>query len=63
MKHPFYVLKNLLAYRKTRYRGLTKNTSHLNTLMGLVNLKLAAKRDISYHLAKIGGGIRPRRKM
>lgn len=44
VEHPFHVLKNLLAYRKTRYRGLAKNTAHLNTLMGLVNLKLAAKR-------------------
>lgn len=44
VEHPFHVLKNQLAYRKTRYRGLAKNTAHLNTLMGLVNLKLAAKR-------------------
>lgn len=44
VEHPFHVLKNLLAYRKTRYRGLAKNAAHLNTLMGLVNLKLAAKR-------------------
>ncbi len=44
VEHPFHVLKNLLAYRKTRYRGLAKSTAHLNTLMGLVYLKLAAKR-------------------
>ncbi len=44
VEHPFHVLRNLLAYRKTRYRGLAKNTAHLNTLMGLASLKLAAKR-------------------
>jgi len=43
VEHPFHVLKNLLAHRKTRYRGLAKNIAHLMTLFGLVNLMRAHK--------------------
>ena len=44
VEHPFHVIKNRLKFRKTRYRGLAKNTAQLFTLFGLANLALAAKR-------------------
>ena len=43
VEHPFHVVKNLLRHRKTRYRGLAKNTAHLLTLFGLANLLLARR--------------------
>lgn len=43
VEHPFHVVKNLFRHRKTRYRGLTKNTAQLLTLFGLANLMLAKR--------------------
>jgi transposase, IS5 family len=44
VEHRFHALKNLLGHRKTRYRGLKKNTAQLYNLFGLVNLFLARRR-------------------
>ena len=44
VEHPFHVIKNLFHHRKTRYRGLAKNTAQLFTLFGLANLLLAGRR-------------------
>ncbi|MFZ5491606.1 MAG: transposase, partial [Pseudomonadota bacterium] len=44
VEHPFHVIKNLFRYRKTRYRGLAKNTAQVVTLFGLANLVLAGWR-------------------
>ena len=44
VEHPFHVLKNLFRHRKTRYRGLAKNTAQLFMLFGLANLVLAKRR-------------------
>jgi IS5 family transposase len=41
VEHPFHVLKNLFRHRKTRYRGLAKNTAQLHSLFALANLFLA----------------------
>jgi IS5 family transposase len=41
VEHPFHVIKNLFRHRKTRYRGLAKNTAQLFTLFGFANLVLA----------------------
>ena len=43
VEHPFHVVKNLFRHKKTRYRGLDKNTQQLFTLFGLANLVLARK--------------------
>lgn len=43
VEHPFHVIKNLFGHRKTRYRGLAKNTAQLFTLFGLANLVLAGR--------------------
>ena len=43
VEHPFHVVKNLFRHKKTRYRGLDKNTKQLFTLFGLANLVLARK--------------------
>ena len=40
VEHPFHVVKNLFHYRKTRYRGLAKNTAQLEILFALANLFL-----------------------
>lgn len=42
-EHPFHVVKNLFKHRKTRYRGLAKNTAQLFTLFGIANLVLARR--------------------
>ena len=44
VEHPFDVIKNLFRHRKTRYRGLAKNTAQLFTLFGFANLILAGQR-------------------
>lgn len=38
VEHPFHILKNRFKHRKTRYRGLPKNTAQLYTLLGMANL-------------------------
>jgi IS5 family transposase len=44
VEHPFHVIKNLFRHRKTRYRGLAKNTTQLFTLFGFAKLALAGRR-------------------
>ena len=41
VEHVFWVVKGLLKYRKTRYRGLQKQTAKLNLMFALANLILA----------------------
>jgi IS5 family transposase len=43
VEHPFHIIKNLFHYRKTRYRGLAKNTAQLHTLFALANLIIARR--------------------
>ena len=43
VEHPFHVIKNLFRHRKTRYRGLAKNTAQLFTLFGFADLVLAGR--------------------
>ena len=43
VEHPFHVIKNLYFHRKTRDRGLAKNTAQLFTLFSLANLVLAGR--------------------
>jgi IS5 family transposase len=38
VEHPFQVIKCQWNYRKTRYRGIAKNTGQLHLLFGLYNL-------------------------
>ena len=52
VEHPFHILKNRLGMKKTRYRGLKKNTAQLFTLFGIANL-LIDKRKL---FALDGGG-------
>jgi IS5 family transposase len=46
VEHVFGVVKGLFGYRKTRYRGLRKQTEKLNMLFALANLYLADKRGL-----------------
>ncbi|KAI3601632.1 Mobile element protein, partial (plasmid) [Cupriavidus necator H850] len=41
--HPFHVVKNLFGHKKTRYKGLAKNTAQMFSLFGLANLVIAKK--------------------
>ena len=43
VEHPFHVLKNLFGHRKTRYKGLAKNTAQLHSLFALANLVLVGR--------------------
>ena len=49
VEHPFHVVKNLFRHRKTRYRGLEKNSAQLLTLFGFANLVLARKWLLAPH--------------
>jgi IS5 family transposase len=40
VEHVFRVIKQQFGFQKTRYRGLEKNTSQVNLLVGLANLYL-----------------------
>jgi IS5 family transposase len=46
VEHPFRVIKCQFGNRKTRYRGLVKNTAQLITLFALSNLWMVRKRLI-----------------
>jgi IS5 family transposase len=46
VERPFRVIKCQFGYRKTRYRGLVKNTAQLITLFALSNLWMVRKRMI-----------------
>ena len=48
VEHPFHVVKNLFRHRKTRYRGLAKNTAQLHTLFGMANLVLARRLVLNF---------------
>ena len=43
VEHPFHIIKNLFKHRKTRSRGLMKNTAQLQTLLALANLFIARR--------------------
>lgn len=43
VEHVFGVVKGLLRYRKTRYKGLRKQTAKLNIMFALANLILAGR--------------------
>ena len=43
VEHPFHMLKNLFRHRKTRYKGLAKNTAQLFSLFAIANLFLARR--------------------
>ena len=43
VEHPFHIMKNLFRHRKTRYRGLAKNTAQLHSLFALANLVIARR--------------------
>ena len=47
VEHPFHILKNLFRHRKTRYRGLAKNTAQLQSLFALANLFIARRSLLS----------------
>ena len=47
IEHPFHVVKNRFQHRKTRYRGLAKNTAQMFSLFGLANLLLAKRHLLS----------------
>ena len=38
VEHVFRVIKQQFGFQKTRYRGLEKNASQVNLLVGLANL-------------------------
>jgi IS5 family transposase len=44
VKHPFYIIKNLLGLKKVRCNGLAKITARLFTLFALSNLMTAGRR-------------------
>jgi transposase, IS5 family len=46
VEHPFHIIKNLFHHKKTRYRGLFKNTAQLFTLFAMANLMIAARQII-----------------
>jgi Transposase and inactivated derivatives, IS5 family len=49
VEHPFHIVKNLFHHRKTRYKGLARNTAQLFSLFALANLVIAKNRLLSTH--------------
>ncbi len=49
VEHPFHVVKNLFRHRKTRYKGLAKNTAQLFSLFGFANLMRARRWLLDAH--------------
>lgn len=49
VEHPFHVIKNLFHHRKTRYKGLAKNTAQLFSLFALANLVIAKRPLLDCH--------------
>lgn len=47
VEHVFAALKRIFGYRKTRYRGLRKQTAKLNMMFALANLYLAGRKSLS----------------
>ena len=47
VEHVFAVVKRQLGYRRTRYRGLKKQTSKINIMFALANLILADRPSLS----------------
>lgn len=47
VEHVFGVVKGLFGFRRTRYRGLRKQTAKLNMLFALANLVLADRRCLT----------------
>jgi IS5 family transposase len=47
VEHVFAVVKRLFRYRKTRYRGLQKQTAKLNIMFALANLYLADRKSLT----------------
>lgn len=47
VEHIFAVVKKLFGYRKTRYRGLKKQTAKLNMMFALANLYLTDRENLS----------------
>jgi len=47
VEHVFAVIKNIFRYRKTRYRGLQKQTAKLNIMFALANLYLADRKSLT----------------
>lgn len=47
VEHVFAVVKRQLGYRRTRYRGLKKQTSKLNIMFALANLILADRKFLT----------------
>src|SRR3954454_6579833 len=43
VEHPFHIVKNRFRHKKLRYRGLSKNTAQLHTLLALANLVIVKK--------------------
>ena len=46
VEHVFGVVKKLFGYRKTRYRGIEKQTQKLNMMFALANLYLADRKHL-----------------
>ena len=46
VEHVFAVVKNIFRYRKTRYRGLQKQTAKNHIMFALANLYLADRKSL-----------------
>jgi transposase DDE domain len=47
IEHVFAIVKRLFQYRKTRYRGLRKQTAKLNIMFALASLYLADRKSLT----------------
>ena len=47
VEHPFHIIKNIFGFRKTRYRGISKNHNLLYMLFASSNLLMCTRRGLT----------------
>jgi IS5 family transposase len=55
VEHAFHIVKNLFHHRKTRYKGLARNTAQLFSLFALANLVIARRLLRPMHGGSLSG--------
>lgn len=61
-EHPFRVIKRQFGLIKVRFRGLQKNTAHLQTLFALCNLWMVRRHLMGAVRPRLAGGLQTRPK-
>lgn len=53
----FHIMKNILGYKKVRYKGIEKNFAQQNLLLALANLYMLGKSDLLKNRGSLTKGV------